>query len=193
MWTSRVPLPQDDANCSHDVTIDQYRIGADITISGSPTITFGNDFSSYGSWVESVAPTTAGKVHRIRGRSTGYVSLFRHSITVMSSCSYTTMEFNRSGGSLAITNTTGITITVTNFLCPVSTTNTLTITGGTITKAGGGQIALDYLVLDTSTVTPAATWYAGEHSYISGGTVSGWIFGDPSGGGSKNLMPAIII
>jgi len=115
-----------------------------------------------------------------------------YALTVTGNNVFNTFTVDRSVAAKSLV-LTGTIQTVTNFLCPVSTTNTLTITGGTITKAGGGQIALDYLVLDTSTVTPAATWYAGEHSYISGGTVIGWIFGDPSGGGTRSLMPAIII
>ncbi len=115
-----------------------------------------------------------------------------YALTVTGNNVFNTFTVDRSEESKEII-LTGTNQTVTNFLCPVSTTNTLTITGGTITKSGGGQIALDYLALNTSAVTPAATWYAGEHSYISGGTVIGWIFGDPSGGGTRSLMPAIII
>jgi len=115
-----------------------------------------------------------------------------YALTITGDNTFNNLTIDRSEESKELV-LTGTTQTVTNLLCPVSTTNTLTITGGTITIAGGGQIALDYLVLDTSTVTPAATWYAGEHSYISGGTVIGWIFGDPSGGGTRSLMPAIII
>lgn len=38
MWTSRVPLPQDDVNCSHNVTVDMPRIGKSVTFSGVITI-----------------------------------------------------------------------------------------------------------------------------------------------------------
>jgi len=50
MWTSRVPLPQDDVSCSHNVTVDMPRIGKNITFGGTPTVSLSNDISTFGSW-----------------------------------------------------------------------------------------------------------------------------------------------
>nr|MDD4985115.1 hypothetical protein [Dehalococcoidales bacterium] len=65
MWTSRVPLPQDDVSCSHDVTMDMMRVGKNITFSGTITIQHnGNRF--YGSLT---IPSTATYVHNNIGDS----------------------------------------------------------------------------------------------------------------------------
>lgn len=49
MWTSRVPLPQDDVSCSHNVTVDMPRIGKSITFTGTPTMSLSNEITHYGS------------------------------------------------------------------------------------------------------------------------------------------------
>jgi hypothetical protein len=71
MWTSRVPLPQDDVSCSHNVTVDCPRIGKSVTFAGSPTVTISNDFSVYGSYTlaSGMTYTNGGKIIYFRGRS----------------------------------------------------------------------------------------------------------------------------
>jgi hypothetical protein len=49
MWTSRVPLPQDDVTCSHNVTINMPRIGKSITFTGTPIVTKSISINIYGS------------------------------------------------------------------------------------------------------------------------------------------------
>jgi hypothetical protein len=48
-WTSRIPLPQDDVSCSHNMTVDMPRIGKSVTFTGTPTVSLSNAMSVYGS------------------------------------------------------------------------------------------------------------------------------------------------
>jgi hypothetical protein len=57
VWTSRVPLPQDDVTCSHNMTIDMPRIGRSITFTGTPTVSLSNAVTNYGSWTNVVGMT----------------------------------------------------------------------------------------------------------------------------------------
>lgn len=59
------------------------------------------------------------------------------------------------------------------------TIGSITASGHTLTKSGGGTISCDYLSISRSTATPATTWYAGTNS-TDGGNNSGWSFTSPS-------------
>lgn len=107
-----------------------------------------------------------------------------YALTISGSNTFNTLTIDRSVAAKTVAFTDGTTQTVTNFICAASGTTVVTLTGTgaagwTLTKAGGGQVVLDYLALSYSTASPANTWYAGSHSYIAAGSVSGWIFGDP--------------
>lgn len=71
MWTSRVPLPQDDVTCSHTVTVDMPRIGKSITFTGTPTVTLSVEPSNYGSLalVSGMTYTHNNNANYLRGRS----------------------------------------------------------------------------------------------------------------------------
>ncbi len=292
MWTSRVPLPQDDVTCSHNVTIDMPCIGKSITFSGTPAVTVGINFTNYGSFtlVSGMTYTPSTYTHTLAGRgsytltsagksrynvtltapggtytlqdamtvtnvftmtagtlasngqtitlsATGAItkwsatggtysgtgtivltsslnnaqtfaggSLTYNNVTVQGAGNYTltisgsntfnTLTVDRSEAAKTIAFTDGTTQTVTNFICAQSGTTFVTLTGTgtagwTITKAGGGIITLDYLAISYSTASPASTWYAGEHSYIAAGTVSGWVFGNPSGRSKFYVVPML--
>ena len=80
--------------------------------------------------------------------------------------------------------TAGTTTTVTTFTANGTgsgtklTIGSITASGHTLTKSGGGTISCDYLSISRSTATPATTWYAGANS-TDGGSNSGWIFTAP--------------
>jgi hypothetical protein len=48
-WTSRIPLPQDDVSCSHNMTVDMPRIGKSVSITAG-TATLSQAISIYGSF-----------------------------------------------------------------------------------------------------------------------------------------------
>lgn len=50
MWTSRVPLPQDDVSCGHNVTVDMPRIGKSVEFTGTITVTKSNAIWVFGSF-----------------------------------------------------------------------------------------------------------------------------------------------
>lgn len=73
--------------------------------------------------------------------------------------------------------TAGTTTTVTTFDVNGDASNrivikSITTAGHTLTKAGGGTITCDYVVVERSTATPAATWSVTNG--VDGGNNSGW-------------------
>ncbi len=79
-----------------------------------------------------------------------------------------------------ITFTDGTTQTVTTATITGSSGKVKTLVGSstagwTITKVGGGAVALDYLSISYSTGSPASTWYAGKNS-TDGGNNTTWYF-----------------
>jgi hypothetical protein len=68
--TDRVPLPQDDWTCSHNLTMDMPRIGKSITFTGTLTITTSIGTSNYGSLTlaSGVTINSLDIIHYLRGR-----------------------------------------------------------------------------------------------------------------------------
>lgn len=71
--TSRVPIAQDDVNCSHSKTVDMPRIGKSISFSGTPIITLSNNVENYGSFTlaSGMAYTHSNNGNIFRGRVAG--------------------------------------------------------------------------------------------------------------------------
>lgn len=70
------------------------------------------------------------------------------------------------GGTVTATGTAGRLVTIRS-----STPGS----SATLTKSGGGMVAVDYADITDSAATPANTWFAGPHS-VNGGGNSGWVF-----------------
>lgn len=70
--TDRVPLPQDDWTCSHNLTVDMPRIGRSIEFTGTPTVSLSNSISNYGSFtlVAGMTFTPSTYTTYFRGRDT---------------------------------------------------------------------------------------------------------------------------
>lgn len=93
--------------------------------------------------------------------------------------------------------TAGTTQTVTTFTVSGTSGNLMTIgsitaSGHTLTKAGGGTICVDYWSISRSTATPGTTWYASNST--DGGNNSGWTFGacPGAGGGAVQVDSGVI-
>ncbi len=92
-------------------------------------------------------------------------------------------------GFTAGTTTTVSTFTVNGTAGNLMTIGSLTASGHTLTKAGGGTICSDYLSISRSTASPATTWYAGANS-TNGGNNSGWTFTGCAGGRGRRRSSA---
>lgn len=150
MWTSRVPLPQDDVNCSHNVTVDMPRIGKSVTFTGTPTVTLSNDASCYGSLTLAVGMTYAPGSNRnyFRGRGSYTIT---SSGNIISSIGVTapggTLTFNDDAAvsSRIVLFNGGIdfndkNITTSDFQSGYSTVRSLYLGNGTITLKRASSI-----------------------------------------------------
>ncbi len=176
MWTSRIPLPQDDVSCSHNVTVDMPRVGRSITFTGTSAATLGMSISNYGGWTDVTAPTMGGFTHYLRGRGTGYTLSTMHSLTHMNSASYTTYHVDASSAAKTIV-ATGTTQIVSTFTRDFGT-EIVSITGGTWTKVGS-PVFIDYATVTNSTATPASTWFVGVNGTDGTGNTD-WTFDAPN-------------
>jgi len=145
-WTSRVPLPQDDVNCSHNSTVDMPRIGRSITFSGTPTISLSNDINNYGSYtlVSGMTYTHNSWYNYFRGRD-----------------SYTLTSNGKSLYSVNISAPTGTYQVQDDFTC--NTSGALSISSGTFDANNKNITAGRFLVNGSSTRTVtmgSGTWTA---------------------------------
>lgn len=99
-------------------------------------------------------------------------------MTITGSNTFNTFQVDASDSAKGIT-ATGTTQTVSSFINPNSP-NGITITGGTWTKVGGGQVGLCKATVSSSTGSPVNTWFAGQGSTNGGGNTA-WYFYAPAG------------
>jgi len=82
MWTSRVPLPQDDVTCSHNVTVDMPRIGKSITFTGTPTVSLSLSVYYYGSAVYASGMTFTHNNNEVSSMGRGSYSITSNGVTL---------------------------------------------------------------------------------------------------------------
>ncbi len=150
--TSRVPLAQDDVNCSHSKTVDMPRIGRSITFTGTPTITKSNAISIYGSLTLASGMTwTGGFIESFRGRS-------NYTLTTNGLALYR-LEISAPSGKLSLVGdyTYGITsyILVNNGEFDAVTYN---VSGGNVQTMSGTTLTMGTGTWTISRITIANTW-----------------------------------
>jgi hypothetical protein len=149
MWTSRIPLPQDDVSCGHNVTIDMPRIGKNVTFTGTPTLSGSTSIDIFGSFVlpAGAASSTTGRFW-FKGRgnytiTTNNVAVYRWAVqaptgtyTLQDSITWTTGEdSDLYAGTL---NTNGQALVGGFFYFYSALTKVLTLGASTVTLNGIG-------------------------------------------------------
>jgi hypothetical protein len=149
-WSSRVPLPQDDVLCSHNMNVDMIRVGRNLTFTGSPAISKANEIHVYGSFtlVSGMSFTGSASVY-LRGRSTGMPA----------------------GGWLL--TSAGKELGVPWFYCP---TGTYVLQDNVIMLVGGLVLQIGTLDFNDHDVTAKALAGNGGTLYMGNGTITltGW-------------------
>jgi hypothetical protein len=84
-----------------------------------------------------------------------------YTLTITGSNTFNNFEVDASSAAKTIV-ATGTTQIVSTFTRDFGA-NTVSITGGTWTKSGGGTVYLDYVTVINATGSPASTWYIGWH------------------------------
>ncbi len=113
-----------------------------------------------------------------------------YALTITGSNTFKTFTVDRSQANKTVI-ATGTTQTVGAFICAVSGVRTLTLTGGTWTKVGGGAIWLDFATITNVTGNPDATWYAGVNSTDGTGNTRVYFASPNPLQMVENLMPPI--
>lgn len=153
---------------------------------GVTALTLGNATINCTSWDVSLItgsiPANAATINCSGNFSGGgltynIVNLTGATSTVTGNNTFNTLGFTRAG--VQTITMTGYTQTVTNFTRDAGT-SVKTIVNGSLVKAGGGYVSVDYYSISGNTATPVTNiWYAGTHSTDSGGN-SGWNFYAPN-------------
>ena len=99
-----------------------------------------------------------------------------YALTISGNNTFNTFTVDRSVANKTITGTAGSIQTVTNFVCAVSGTRTLTLnsTGAawTLVKVGGGTVNMDYVVVSNNIGNPIYTWSYGDNGTDGGGNTN---------------------
>ncbi len=122
----------------------------------------------------------------------GTVTFTGNGATIVGNNTFTTLNVNTAGLATGLKVTVDSIQTVTNFATNGYASNLAKILSSLadshfhLSKAGGGQVSVDYMSIKDSVADQANTWYAGTHSTDVSGN-SGWVFTAPPAGGLATL------
>jgi hypothetical protein len=158
-WTSRVPLPQDDAVINNSfiagrtITADMPRLGRHVTFSctGSPTLSVtGSASDLYGSLIMATGMTTSGGSGQLNFSGRSPQTLRSNGVTFINGI---------------VPNTYGSTLTLVDNL--VTTSQYVYISSGTFNDGGFNVSTPTVTIINTSSLIKQGTWTITDTSWVA--------------------------